>query len=98
MTSRASTDHAASAVKPVKPVEPVEPDAHGQAAMLLAEAILHALVGKGIFTTREAIAVVEGTIDVKIEVATLAHESDARMRQSLALLQAIANSLAADLI
>lgn len=73
-----------------------EPDAHGQAAMLLAESILHALVEKQVLTSAEAVTVVRTTIEVKTEVAGLAGESRGRMEESLALLAAIAMSLETD--
>ena len=74
-----------------------EPDAHGQAALLLAEAILHALVEKGTLTIAEAIAVTSTAAEIKVEVAELAHESRARMERSLSLLAAISLSLKSDL-
>lgn len=51
----------------------VEPDAHGQAAFLLAESILHVLVEKDLLTTGEA--VVHTACEVKVEVALAAGES-----------------------
>lgn len=78
-----------------RPVGP-EPDAHGQAAILLAESILHALVERAILSNAEAIDIVRTAAEVKQEVATAAHESDGRMKQSLQLLHRIADSFAAD--
>lgn len=74
----------------------VEPDARGQAALLLAESILHALVEKKLLTSAEAVAVVQTTIEVKAEVAASAGESKARMDESLALLSAISRSFGTD--
>lgn len=73
----------------------VEPDAHGQAALLLAESILHALVEANAFTVAEAIDVIRIASDVKVEVANLTGESEGRMRQSLGLLAGIERSLTA---
>lgn len=73
-----------------------EPDAHGQAALLLAESILHALVDSGTLTNREAITVVRTAAEVKLEVATAEGESTVRMNESLDLLARMANSFEAD--
>lgn len=73
-----------------------EPDAHGQAALLLAESILHALVDSGTLTNREAITVMRTACEVKTEVATAAGESKVRMNESLDLLERMANSLESD--
>jgi hypothetical protein len=74
-----------------------EPDAHGQAALMLAESILHALVEIKAVTMQQALDVVSSAQEVKTEVAKLAGESESRMRESLALLDRIANSLQTDL-
>lgn len=74
----------------------VEPDAHGQAALLLAESILHALVESKVLTTAGALSVIQTTCEVKIEVAEATGESQGRMKQSLALLQTISASFAVD--
>lgn len=75
----------------------VEPDAHGQAALLLAESILHALIETGALTTRQALEVVQIAGEVKVEVATQSGESSKRMNESLALLAALATSLKTDI-
>ena len=74
-----------------------EPDAHGQAALLLAESILHALVETHTLSSAEAISVIETTCSVKIEVAERAGESSKRMHESLSLLRQISNSFKTDL-
>lgn len=73
-----------------------EPDAHGQAALLLAESILHALIESKTLSLDEVLSVIETTCEVKVEVAELAGESDTRMHQSLDLLRAISASFSAD--
>lgn len=82
------------AARPI--VKVVEPDAHGQAALLLAESILHALVDTAVMTNAEAIDVVTAATDVKREVATAAGESHGRMQQSLDLLSRMTASFEAD--
>lgn len=74
----------------------LEPDAHGQAALLLAESILHALVETKTLTNEGALSIIETTCEVKVEVAEQAGESRGRMLESVALLQAIHASFAVD--
>lgn len=73
----------------------IEPDAHGQAALLLAEAILHALVETDALTLNAALSVIETTCEVKTEVAEQAGESDKRMKESLRLLRSISETFSA---
>lgn len=75
---------------------PLEPDAHGQAALILAESILHALVATGSLTLDQAIEAVRTACEVKIEVADEIGESAGRMRHSLSLLSQIEQSLKVD--
>jgi len=83
-----------AAVVPKTPVE--EPDAHGQAALLLAESILHALVESATLSNPEAIEIVKMAAEVKLDVATEAGESVGRMNESLELLSRITASFTAD--
>lgn len=73
-----------------------EPDAHGQAALLLAESILHTLLARGVLTLEETIAVVRTAAEVKADIAAEAGESAERMQASLDLLERIASSFATD--
>lgn len=75
-----------------------EPDAHGQAALILAESILHALVETRTITTKQALDVVHSAEEIKTEVAALAGESETRMQESLELLKRIGLSLERDMI
>ncbi len=92
MTEIANDDDRA---RPKPPV--LEADAHGQAALMLAESTLHALMENGTFTTRQAVSVVTTAQELKTEFAHLAHESRARMQASLDLLNAIGGSLESEL-
>lgn len=74
----------------------LEPDAHGQAALLLAESILHALVEAKTLSTDEALSVIQTTCEVKTEVAAQSGESRGRLEESLGLLRAISASFAVD--
>ena len=84
-----------SAFAPNNPAT-VEPDAHGQAALLLTESLIHALVDNATLTTAEAVEVVTIAAEVNVEIASLAGESQGRMRESLGLLSKIAESVKAD--
>ena len=79
----------------VPPIE--EPDAHGQAALLLAESTLHMLVERSVLSVQEAVSVVQTATEVKLVVATEAGESPELMQASLDLLFRISDSFAADL-
>ena len=84
---------------PIKPSDPpviIEPDAHGQAALLLTESLIHALVDKGQLSVADAVEVIETAADVKVEVATVAGESKTRMEESLALLGKMSTSFEID--
>jgi hypothetical protein len=75
-----------------------EPDAHGQAALLLAESLVHMLVDQRILSLNQAIEVIQIAAEVKSEVAAAAGESKARMNESLALLANMSNSFESDRI
>ena len=81
---------------PWRPPAMTEPDAHGQAALLLTESLIHALVDKAILTNAEAIEVIEIAQDVKLEVATSNGESARRTQESLDLLSRMAASFEVD--
>jgi hypothetical protein len=73
-----------------------EPDAHGQAALLLTESLIHTLVENSAITNVQAIDLIRIAAEVKVEVATAAHESMGRMQESLALLSKMASSFESD--
>lgn len=73
------------------------PDAHGQAALLLVESLIHALIARSVINVEEAIEVVDIAADVKEDIAEALGEPPATLRQSLKLLQNIAGSLRLDL-
>lgn len=83
-----------SGFAPTPPSE--EPDAHGQAALLLAESTLHTLMEAGVITNRDAIRTVQSAAEVKVEVAAVTGESQGRMQQSLNLLSRIQASFETD--
>jgi hypothetical protein len=73
-----------------------EPDAHGQAALLLTESLIHMLVDSQILSLRQALEVIQIAAEVKSEVAAAAGESNDRMNASLALLRGISRSFESD--
>jgi hypothetical protein len=73
-----------------------EPDAHGQAALLLVESLIHDLVARAVISVDEAVEIVQVAADVKAEVAAELGDSPATMRHSLTLLESIVLSLRGD--
>ena len=69
-----------------------DPDAHGQAALLLAESMLHVLVETGVLSRAAAIDAVRTAAEVKQELADELGERRATLRRSLALLNRIEHS------
>lgn len=72
------------------------PDAHGQAAMLLIESLIHGLIAKSVITVAEAIEIVDVATDVKRELAGDGGEPPFATEKSLQLLRAISSSLSFD--
>lgn len=71
------------------------PDAHGQAAMLLVESLIHNLIERSVLNVAQAIEIVSIAMDVKTEIAADLDDDDSRDR-SLALLSSIHGSLRTD--
>jgi hypothetical protein len=88
MSENSNDNHPALAAAPLR-----EPDAHGQAAMLLVESLLHGLIARAMINVEEAIEIVDTAAEVKAEVAADLGDSPRTMRHSLALLEAISRSL-----
>ncbi len=75
-----------------------EPDPHGQAAILLVESLIHALVARSVISMEDAIEVVTVALDAKIEIAHEFGCRDDTMDKSVALLARIRQSLSNDVI
>lgn len=73
------------------------PDAHGQAAMLLVESLMHGLIARDVITVADAVEIVDIAADVRADAAADHAESPADYRKSLGLLQVISVSLSRDL-
>lgn len=74
-----------------------EPDAHGQAAMLLVESLIHSLVARSVISVTDAVEIVETAAEVELEFAAEHGDAPAAMQKSLAMLKAISTSLKTDL-
>jgi hypothetical protein len=70
--------------------------AHGRAALLLVESLIHGLREKEVLTAGEAVEVAERALNVQFEQAEAADGAGAPMWQSHDLLSAIAASLRID--
>jgi hypothetical protein len=73
-----------------------EPDAHGQAAMLLIESLIHGLVARSVISVEDAVVIVEIATEVKADVAADLGESADTMRRSIDILAAIGESIRLD--
>lgn len=74
-----------------------EPDAHGRAALLLVESLIHALIEKSVLTVGEAVEVLEIAVEVNTEIAADQEGTSAMTLKSLHLLEVIGRSLRTDL-
>ena len=71
-------------------------DAHGHAALLLVESLMHGLCENRTLTSAEAIEITERAVEVQGEQAEAADGAGAPLWQAHALLSAIAASLRSD--
>jgi hypothetical protein len=74
-----------------------EPDAHGQAAMLLVESLIHGLVSRSVISVEDAVEIVDTAAEVKAEIAIDLGDSPETMRSSLTMLESISASLRQDI-
>ena len=70
-----------------------EPDAHGQAALLLVESLMHGLIERRVIDVDDAIEIVAVAAEVKEAVAADWGDTPETMHRSLALLGSIGASL-----
>jgi len=73
------------------------PDAHGQAALLLIESLIHTLIARSVITVPDAIEVVEVASEVRRDIGADRAEMDAALARSITLLENISQSLRLDL-
>jgi len=89
-------DYPASMPSPTGTGGRTDPDAHGQAALLLVESLIHGLIARSSLTRAEAIDIIDIAADVKIEYAEETEESRAILARSLVLIEALAETLRKD--
>ena len=71
-------------------------DAHGEAAILLVESLIHGLIARNVITAADAVEIVDTAIDVRVDGASDRDDPPAHVRKALGLLEAISNSLSRD--
>ena len=75
----------------------IHPDAYGQAALMLTESLLHALIDAATFSVQDAIAIVQRAHEAKFEERKGSGRPQPQSEGSLELLKRIALSLETDL-
>lgn len=81
---------------PVPARRPATPDAHGQAALLLVESLIHTLAARSIVPLADAIETVTVAIDARIDIVVDRGDADDTADRAVSLLAAIRSSLAID--
>lgn len=74
-----------------------DPDAHGQAAMLLVESLLHGLIARKVISVAEAIAIVDVATEVRRDTGPERGDTPASLEKSVHLLNAVRESLSIDI-
>ena len=74
-----------------------ENQAHGRAALILVESLLHGLIDRNILSLSEALEIVDTATEVRSEIGVEMDHAHMISRTSLYLLQAIGASLRADI-
>lgn len=69
------------------------PDAHGQAALLLVESLVHGLIARQVITYADAVEIVDVAAEVRSDIAGDLGEAPADLVKSVSLLNAISSSL-----
>jgi hypothetical protein len=74
-----------------------QPDAHGQAAMLLVESLIHGLIARSLISVADAVEIVDVAVNVSHEMAAEQGDRASIGLRAAKLLQAISRSLSMDL-
>jgi len=74
-----------------------QPDAHGQAAMLLIESLIHGLIERKVISISDAVEIVDTAREVKIQTGPELGDSSLTLQKSIWLLDAISASLSRDI-
>lgn len=72
-------------------------DAHGRAALLLVESLIHGLAERSILTVAEAVSIMETALDAQIAITDDAAKPTTSMQQASVLLSTLVESLRIDL-
>lgn len=72
-------------------------DAHGQAAILLVESMMHGLIARSLVTVSDAVEMINVAVDVSRDMALEFDEVPARILGSTTLLEAMSKSLGHDI-
>lgn len=75
----------------------LEPDAHGQAALLLAESLIHSLIARSVISVEDAVEIVTVAVDAAEEIAGDLGNAPVTLQKSPTILKAIGQSLSHDL-
>lgn len=71
-------------------------DAHGQAALLLVESLIHGLIARSALTVADAVEIIQIAAEVKQDVGASWGDSPDTLGKSLHLLNSISTSLMQD--
>jgi hypothetical protein len=71
-------------------------DAHGHAALLLVESLIHGLIERSVLTVEQSVEIIEAAVDVQTDVAREADGAGARMWQAHSLLSSMSATLQLD--
>jgi hypothetical protein len=72
-------------------------DAHGKAALLLVESLIHGLTARSVLSVAEAVSIMEVALDAQIAITDDTARPTASMRKATALLTSLVASLKIDL-
>lgn len=75
---------------------PLTTDAHGAAALLLIERLIHGLIERSMLTSVDAIEIIDGAVEIQGLFAEAADGAGATLWQAQGLLQRMSTSLALD--
>ena len=82
---------------PVESDDRLPTDAHGRAALLLVESLIHGLAERSILTVAEAVSIMETALEAQIAIAEDTAMPTASMQQASVLLSTLVQSLRLDL-
>jgi hypothetical protein len=83
--------------QPVEISLPPDPDAHGRAALLLVESLIHGLTAHGVLSSTEALEIMEIALDAQVAIADDIGRPTPSMRRATSLLSSIVESMKTEL-